>query len=564
MRGRVSVTYAYPFYAAKHCQTPIQSDPTYGGTTCLQIDYAGQSFHNYAQYLASWSNNTNTGTNLASDQRARPNAVGTLYSNTTVYGSWVEVKNTTEVSEKFGRTINNVTMAMPHFGVFSAAREPTNNILQPEDLGGLGEYIITASVPSPSVNVICAGMNESDLFPFIQSNWPKNSTDNSSMIPNYPSPLNKTVVDEVFGFGKPYGTMNVTRAPPIFPKLPIEFNTILNATGWYVDSIYLLGKSNNADPPYVMCSLRSALYPKCSTRYNASSSGGMLISHCEDDKDPLQYGKHHPEAPVGWVEPDWANIASEWARSLSLNGGVTDSNASNSRLLTQFILGADPVLPKPAYAANQLQPSLPSIAEALAVLAGYTLLLSTRDSPFTHYWQYLKNVPELLQPRYEDFNASIRVQQYASGSTQPWQNIFYIVLLLVFGTNLLCLVLLLAWPGQVTDYTEPQNLFTLAMNSPPTRKLEGSCGGGPDHRQLMVGWRIMLHDEHEHVYLMDGEEAAVEDRKEDIELESFEGGVRFGPQKPEGNGSESPIVTRYNELSNKRSSGTGFLGSRIF
>ncbi|KAI9763558.1 MAG: hypothetical protein M1840_000420 [Geoglossum simile] len=560
LHARVSTKYAYTYYAANHCQTPIKTDPDISGRTCLQIDYAGQSFHNYAQYLAAWSNNTNTGTNPGSDPRTRPNAVGTLYSNTTVHGSWVEIKNTTEVSEKFKRTINNITMAMPHAGVFAAAREPTNNILQPEDLGGLGEYIISASVPSPSVNVLCASMNESELYPFIQENWPKNTTDNSSMIPHYPSSLNKTVVDDVFGFGKPYGSMNVTRPPPIFPKLPIDFNTVLNATGWFADSIYLLGKSNNANPPYVMCSLRSALYPKCSTRYNASSSGGMLISHCDDDKDPLQYAKHHPEAPIGWVEPDWANIASEWARSLSLNSGVSDGNSSNARLLTQFILGADPVSPKPVYPANQLQQSLPSIAEALAVLAGYPLLLSTRDSPLIHFWQYVPTTAELTEPQYEAFNASIRVQQYASGSTQPWQNIFHVVLVLVFGTNLLCLVFLLTWPGQVTDYTEPQNLFALAMNSPPSRKLEGSCGGGPEHRQLTVGWRIMLHNEHEHVYLMDEEGATEEDQKEHIEMEAFEGGTET--QKSEG--SNSPIVARYMDLSSKRSSGTGFLGARIF
>lgn len=37
-------------------------------------------------------------------------------------------------SKKFGRIINNVTMAMPHAGVSAAARDPSNNIIQPKEL----------------------------------------------------------------------------------------------------------------------------------------------------------------------------------------------------------------------------------------------------------------------------------------------------------------------------------------------------------------------------------------------------------------------------------------------
>lgn len=35
---------------------------------------------------------------------------------------------------------------------------------------------------------------------------------------------------------------------------------------------------------------------------------------------------------------DWPNIASMWARALELNAGYFDSNGTNSRLLTEFIL----------------------------------------------------------------------------------------------------------------------------------------------------------------------------------------------------------------------------------
>ena len=58
-----------------------------------------------------------------------------MYDNTTVHGSWVDQQSMTDLSKKFdGRIINNITLAMPHAGIFAAAREPINNIMQPQDL----------------------------------------------------------------------------------------------------------------------------------------------------------------------------------------------------------------------------------------------------------------------------------------------------------------------------------------------------------------------------------------------------------------------------------------------
>lgn len=44
--------------------------------------------------------------------------------------------------------------------------------------------------------------------------------------------------------------------------------------------------------------------------------------------------------------------------------------------------------------------------------------------------------------------------------------------------------------GLVTDYTEPQNLFALAVNSPPSRALAGSCGHGPEGKEMRVPFRV--------------------------------------------------------------------------
>lgn len=165
---------------------------------------------------------------------------------------------------------------------------------------------------------------------------------------------------------------------------------------------------------------------------------------------------------------------------MDLNGGAANANSSNARILTQLALQAP-----------ELSTYLPSIAEALAVYAGSTLVIGGLDTPFRHYWEFDKpgNIigePGILQP----FNASLTTQQYTSGHVAAWQNIFYLVLVLVFVINILCLCYFIIRSGLVTDFTEPQNVFALAVNSPPSAQLRGSCGGGPQKRDLVVPWRV--------------------------------------------------------------------------
>ena len=44
--GRVATSFANPFYVADHCPTPIQIgiDPVYAASTCIQIEFAVQSY----------------------------------------------------------------------------------------------------------------------------------------------------------------------------------------------------------------------------------------------------------------------------------------------------------------------------------------------------------------------------------------------------------------------------------------------------------------------------------------------------------------------------------------
>lgn len=59
--------------------------------------------------------------------------------------------------------------------------------------------------------------------------------------------------------------------------------------------------------------------------------------------------------------------------------------------------------------------------------------------------------------------------------------------------------------GLVTDFSEPPNLFALAVNSPPSHVLAGSCGGGPEGEQYMVNW--FVNHEGSHLFMEPSEKA---------------------------------------------------------
>lgn len=172
-------------------------------------------------------------------------------------------------------------------------------------------------------------------------------------------------------------------------------------------------------------------------------------------------------------------------KSLALNNGVSDANASSARLLTQYIPEYDRDKP------TTLPTHKPTIGEAIGVLAGGTLLLASQDGPFEHGWNFTDTT--LDPPQYQSFPARYTYKDYASGGTQGWQAIFYVVL---FTTFLLSATALgyLCWKftteGYVTDYTEPQNTFALAVNSPPSSALYGACGGGPKGEVMARKWTV--------------------------------------------------------------------------
>ncbi|KAJ4317725.1 hypothetical protein N0V94_004798 [Neodidymelliopsis sp. IMI 364377] len=514
MTGNVKTDFANVNYVQKMCQTPIYNDKENQFTTCLQIEHAGQGYYNYHKYLADWDTEVQRG-NSSSDQNKRPKGFGLLYENTTVTAQWVDIVNTTEVSQKHNRVINNVSLAMPHAGVFAAARDERNGILQPEELDSEGTYTLDASVPSPVMKVLCVNMNEAELAPIVYDTWNDelvNITTWKELSANATT-TNTTVVDDIFGWTKQdYDTM--VDYPPVFARYPKPFNTILNHTSqfWGRPAIYLLGQGGHGDDGvnmtgvYSVCKISIDITASCSTTYTAGGSGGRMDALCEDRAGDMAYIKSQPNATTVHGVSNWRDIGFDWANALSLNTGIMDADASNSRLLMQLQL-----TPKKANQADNenldvgLSTLLPSMGEALAVMAGCTMLKSFIDAPFVPFWNY--TVPTLKTAQTQYFNATIIAQQYASGGVDNPSKAWMVILFLVFLMNIFVLVYFLFHRGLVTDFSEPPNLFALAVNSPPSQALAGSCGGGPEGKQYMVNW--FVNHEGEHLYMEPGEKTAL-------------------------------------------------------
>lgn len=373
--GRLKTGFANVNYVKSICSTPITSamDAEYAGSTCLQLEHAGQGFHNYQRYLSVWKDWNRFG-NGTSDQHRRPPGYGLLHDNTTVTAQWIDVIDTVKESKKYGRAINRVSMAMPHSGVFSAARYGENNIMQPEELNSEGTYSLRASVPSPVMNVLCANLNETELAPIVYDAWPNNETVtglNWSVLQANATTKNDTVVDELFGWTKK-DDKKMLDYPPVFPRYPAAFNTVMNHTSfaWGRDSIYLMGAGGNMDDgtalngTYLVCKIHVTLTSRCTTEYNATGSGGSMEALCEDRDPHMAYINSNSSEPENVAVVDWRDIGFDWSNSMSLGAGINDAAASNARLLTQLMLKEND------RGEYDLSPSLPSPAEALAVMSG--------------------------------------------------------------------------------------------------------------------------------------------------------------------------------------------------
>ncbi|KAM3473483.1 hypothetical protein MY5147_004756 [Beauveria neobassiana] len=513
LSGYIRSSYANPIFVKLSCLTMLKDeDKEEAASSCMDVMVSGESYRNLQAFMRVWTNININGSTLIRDLRERPAGTASLHGNTTLLGAWIETEhgNVTAHSEETGRIINNVTLAMPHPGVAAAATSPLNGILQPNDLSGVGEYSIKAGVVSPAVNVLCVNMSPSELAPLVYTEWPHANNSATGMgnqtigWKNWTSEvpdgldsngnenfLNRTEVDDIFRWGAKYN-----RRPPVFKLFPFDYNTVVNSREPLgiqpTDAIYILGKRPKFQN-YTLCELRSWLSPNCSTHFNISGiSGSKMVAHCEDPNDIDSYRRSFPK-DQGWALPatDWKHLAEQWRTASDLNGGERNSDPANSRILTQLAL-VEPKLPV----------HLPSMAEALAVFASSTLVLGSVGTPFRHYWDYNKPGNIVGEPgAIHQFNASVITQQYTSGHVANWQGMFYVILGLMCGLNVICAGYLLKNRKLVTDFTEGHNLFSLALNSAPNERLKGTCGGGPEVSDMDVPWRVGYASGANHYYI---------------------------------------------------------------
>ncbi|KAI9666959.1 MAG: hypothetical protein M1831_001464 [Alyxoria varia] len=519
MRGQVKTNFGNVTYANQNCRTPITTsqDPVYWNSTCMTIENAAQTYHNYQFYLKNWEAFSRG--KGSSDLKSRPEGIASLRGNIDVRASWIDIADMRADSARWDRTVVNVTLAFPHTGIIEASRDPMNRLPQPEPLSGFGAYDVHAAVASPMVHVLCANMSKNELRPMLRD------ATNRTVIP--------TVVDDLFRLGskydRPIPLWNHTEGPDVY-------GSILNDTGVYGehDAIYLLSKGADgldSQPIYSMCSIRAGLTDRCSTRYHASGSGSLLESHCEDPKDDYRFSKHRQTQDSLYIQEtidDWVENAFSWITSVNLGGGTEGLRNSNERLLSQLI-------PK----TDHLDPKLPSIAEALAEMAGTSLLNSAQDAPLVNFTARGIGNYSL----YQTYNAQVNSQQYVSGPTGKLkvQHLLYIPLFLVCAGNFFIFFWLLVHSGMVTDLTDPLNLFTVTVISPPSHMFTRRSGDGPEGKQYKTPWFVNL--DRDRLIIENGDE-----RLDNTKYSARERSVSSATYP------DSPMAKKYWDLSKRRKS----------
>ena len=233
LSGHVRASYANAQWVKMTCPSLLEDeDEQYAAESCMNIQFSGQSYRNLESFMGVWTTINSNDTSFMDDLEHRPAGSTLLFDNTTMTGTWIETNfgNVAANSKKHSRIINNVTLAMPHPGVYGAATDVTNGILQPDDLAGVGEYSVRAGVASPAVNVMCVNMGKDELEPLVYTEWPYARTEDTGVGDQaigkaewegeVPKPakdngdknfLNRTAVDDIFKWGPKHG-----RRPPVF------------------------------------------------------------------------------------------------------------------------------------------------------------------------------------------------------------------------------------------------------------------------------------------------------------------------------------------------------------
>jgi hypothetical protein len=384
MVGLVSSDFAFLKYRER-CRAPIFNDPM-SKISCDLIDETGKNYYNLVTFLSNWNEMAESNNSALLDQHQRPSWIGVPYANATAIPQWINIINTTEVSKKYQRVVNNVSLAMPHTGIYNAVHDQRNVMPQSDTPDSVREYSLWASVPSPVMNVLCTTLNATELAPIVYDTWNNEQVNESTWEDLRLGAItkNRTVVDDLFGWTKKMDTG--IDYPPVFPRYPAPFNTILDDSplSRARTTIYLLGQGglmNETDSTgeYPLCKIEAGISPHCSTLYSVAVSGSKIEAVCEDKAGDMAYIRTNPSAQTVKGIPNWLESGRAWANILSLNTGIVDGYPNTPRLF-MALQPASKILDA---GLNQM---LPSLAETLTVAASYTLLDSWQEAPFVDKW----------------------------------------------------------------------------------------------------------------------------------------------------------------------------------
>jgi hypothetical protein len=132
MSGMVKTSFANEVYLETSYRSSLVSNHTpVTDRSFMSIVYSSWGSDCWKNYLTAWDS-------IGKRYQAKPVqsqrlAPWTLDRSTQsqINGSWVQSIDMQDAFNKFGRVVNNVTLAIPHPGILKAARTASNSIIQP-------------------------------------------------------------------------------------------------------------------------------------------------------------------------------------------------------------------------------------------------------------------------------------------------------------------------------------------------------------------------------------------------------------------------------------------------
>lgn len=130
----MKTSFANEWYIEDASRNPLESDTSQDmARSFLSILYSSKGSDSYSSYLEQWQDvgENHNGTIDQLERRAPSILDRKTLLQCQLNSSWVQSINMQDAFDKFGRVVDNVTLALPHPGVLQAARSSTKSIPQP-------------------------------------------------------------------------------------------------------------------------------------------------------------------------------------------------------------------------------------------------------------------------------------------------------------------------------------------------------------------------------------------------------------------------------------------------